>query len=314
VQNTFIHAKLPPCTPLPRAQRRASSVPKDMGLGRALCCVDECQHSSLDVDEAPVVRMSSNRSNNGGLLSNMIATPSANFDSSATPLMHSRFCAEGTLSLEEDPIRNLVCFGLPSLPFASPTPMTPPEEEGPSCKASKGPHQINFSPDEPLSLEYIPDSTCSGCSRLAMVPTPQQKMSSRRVSFSTNVREEITITEVPDAAPQALRGAPALTPDTLLRDWDVVVQGTFLNVPPSLPTPFKDHASRRSHSEPRSMGSARAHQDSPVGGGTQQHSARLERHPETPCPIVSPSIGVFPPTPTNSNDFTYRRLSKPLRD
>jgi hypothetical protein len=97
-----------------------------------------------------------------------------------------------------------------------------------------------------------------------MVPTPQRtphenqkKRPKRRVTFDEEKLVEIrSDARVAKALPQAAHvlSGPALTPGTLFKE-GLVVRGTFLNVPAPLPTPFKKKASRRSHSEPRNMGS-----------------------------------------------------------
>jgi hypothetical protein len=311
IQNTFIHAKLPPRTPLPGARRRTSSVPKDMGLDQVcrLDIIPGINNDNLDGedhdDDGALLRRTSSRSNTGGFLSSAVVN-SEMFDSATTPLMPSRFSAGEALRLEDEDIDT---FQLPLLVYAASTPMTPlmgdcQRSEAPlwpvmpSPTEDSGSNRLTFCPDEPLSLEYVEDNSSSASSRVSMIPTPQRRKT-RQVSFSAKECERIVIHEVPECIPSAAHGGRSLTPGTLLRDFDVVVRGTFLNVPPSLPTPFRSSAKKRSHSEPRSIGSLSPFADSPVVGEISVETNEAFTDPtdtQSTGPTVS-SPFLFPPTP-----------------
>jgi len=107
---------------------------------------------------------------------------------------------------------------------------------------------------------------------------------------------------VPKSSPTTSR--QVLTPMTLSKK-GLVVRGTFLNVMPTLPTPLRKDASRRSHSVPKNMGSEKLCEEdvcsmSSMSSGDDRDcgSSEWRQCSSTPLQVpATPLMSVFPPTP-----------------
>jgi hypothetical protein len=299
VQNTFIHAKLPPATPLPGARRRTRSVPKDMGK---VCLGDELANmtsSTGSVDDSTTDSTSSSRCSSPDASKVMDEWPMQSldmmsmtaFDDSSSKTHRTPFCSDEPLSL--DPVTPVgTLLSLAASPFTTPTHTTPPLRQ-----------RVPWCPQTPLVME----ETLSPVPDEAEARPMYNRKAKKRVSFSEDkLVHNLLDVEGEDAfaAPKYrnLGALPSLTPGTLLKE-GFVVRGTFLDEPPALPTPFRKNVLRRSHSVPKSMGSDNTFAETPCGERASKPEvlessvSRLEASIPLHSMLSNPAMHIFPPTP-----------------
>jgi len=252
VKNTFIHAKLPPSTPLLRARRRIQTVPNDMGMGAVdgLCIADD---STTDSSRSSRASSPASSLENQQVRSLEYLMQSPCFDDSFTGRSFTQFASNELLSLDEaDSVGTLMSM-------AATTSLTPI----PSCDFSqKFGCRVPLCPQSPLVTEGMvtvasinTPLTCPTSTTRSALKSPGLKPKGKQsVCFADASLLDDDFATAPALKRTAFTLGPLLTPNTLLTK-GFVVRGTFLDVLPTLPTPVRRDASRRSHSVPKNMGS-----------------------------------------------------------
>jgi len=309
VQNTFIHAKLPPPTPLPGARRRTRSVPKNMGMEQVSCIADSDDIASVD---------GSTRENTCTSRDSCPSTPSStegvamqslesmmrsiDFDDSYSRNTCGQFCSNEPLTLDyaSDSVGSLLTKLQPQL--------SPNTTEDPDMASRRR-----------VPLCATPLATPGSVTVAKRDPTRKRSVRFAEDESSTTRGRSFTIDSATPAhvQPSPTRTSwPALTPITLSKK-GLGVRGTFINALPVPPTPLGKDASHRSHSLPRNMGSEKLCEESQgllafgAGQGCTRSSSEvpptplMNVFPPTPWPFSSafqqepltPLVSVFPPTP-----------------
>lgn len=296
VKNTFIHAKLPPATPLLRARRRNKTVPSDMGMEQVNCILDDCIADDSTTDSSNSSHASSRDSSPEPkqVQSLQSLMQSSCFDDSCTGCSSTQFASNEMLSLEGDSVGTALSMSA----TASLTPIS-------SCDFRQNfGCRVPLCSESPLVTEVLAHAasnktfaSCIASTTTGAVKSPvlkPKKQQSVRFDDASSIGATDDLPPAPASKRKALISYPALTPNTLLTK-GFVVRGTFLDVLPSLPTPVRRSASHRSRSEPKNMGS-----DTLCEGSCESGSPDLnvcERgQSSSKYATTTPSM-IFPPTP-----------------
>jgi hypothetical protein len=309
VRNTFIHADLPPTTPLLRAPRRVHTVPKDMSFEGPAYQAADTRADDSTTDSRGSSRCSSPEVSNNtddwllqSLDSLMTFTGQvAPFDESTCRSPRLRFSSGEALSLESagsthDSSRSRVPWSLESftsvtplahnvssLPYVIRTPMVPEDTELPTIV-------------DLACRKHEQKSRGRATSRVHFADFEKSE-----VTNECDVKEGIHMHATVQLEETSRSIWPALTPGALSKKGFIVRDG-FLDVPLVLPTPFKESASRRSHSVPKSMWSDTCPEKASNGPGESELSSKciaapLLEMPSHVCLLATPSQYAFPPTP-----------------